>query len=159
MTMTHQTAFHTFTCFTACLVLSACAGTEAIVTTPKVDLVSVELEKASLNRQTFLLGFDVSNPNAFPLPVKAIRYRLMFDDERFAGGETAAAFSVPARGSERFVISVELDILNSAAQLSSLVRGGVREHVSYRVDGSLTVDIPFARPLGFASSGVIQVKN
>ena len=66
--MTHQTAFRTFTCFTACLVLSACAGTEAIVTTPKVDLVSVELEKASLNRQTFLLGFDVSNPNAFPLP-------------------------------------------------------------------------------------------
>lgn len=157
--MTKISSIRTFHCLALCLVLSACAGTEAIVATPKVDLVSVELERVSISQQTFLLGFDVSNPNAFPLPVKSVRYRVMFDDERFTGGETVAAFNIPARGSDRFFISVDLDILNSVTQISSLLRGGVPEHVSYRVDGSLTVDIPFAQPLGFASSGVIQVQN
>ena len=52
---------------------------------------------------------------------------------------------------------VRMDILSQAAQLTSLLHGGVPENVSYRVDGSLTVDIPFTRPLNFGSSGMIAV--
>ena len=141
----------------ACLLLTACASTESLVTTPRVDLTSVELESASFDKQTFLLAFDVANPNAFPLPVKAIKYRVMLDDERFAGGETAAAFTIPAGGEDGFVISVDLDILSSASQLTSLLHGGVPDHVKYRVEGSLTVDIPFTRPLPFSSSGTVPV--
>jgi LEA14-like dessication related protein len=141
----------------ACLLLTACASTESLVTTPRVDLTSVELESASFDKQTFLLAFDVANPNAFPLPVKAIKYRVMLDDERFAGGETVAAFTIPAGGEDGFVISVDLDILNSASQLTSLLHGGVPDHVKYRVEGSLTVDIPFTRPLPFSSSGTVPV--
>ena len=53
------------------MVLSACAGTETLVSSPTVSLASVELERAGLRQQTFLLGFDVSNPNPFPLPVRS----------------------------------------------------------------------------------------
>jgi LEA14-like dessication related protein len=143
-----------------CGFLSGCAtGTEALVSTPAVDLKSVEVEKVSFTSQTVLLGFQVENPNAFPLPVRAVKYRIMFDDERFAGGETRASFTVPARGADDFVLSVELDIVNSATEVMSMLKGGMPEHVEYRVDGSLTVDIPFARPLPFSSSGMIQVRN
>jgi LEA14-like dessication related protein len=138
---------------------SACAGTETLVATPRVELTGVELESASLDRQTFLLSFHVNNPNSFPLPVSSIRYRIMFDDQRFAGGETAASFTVPARGEDRFAISVELDILGSASHVTSLLAGGVPDHVKYRLDGSLAVDIPFTRPLPFSSSGAIQVRR
>ena len=141
------------------MLLAGCAGTGALVSTPNVDLTSVEMEKLGLTSQTFVLGFEVDNPNAFPLPVKAVKYRVMFDDERFAGGEARAAFTVPAYGNDQFQLSVELDLLNSASQITSLLRGGMPEHVNYRVEGSLTVDIPFARPLPFSSSGVIQVRN
>jgi len=140
-----------------CLLLSACAGTEPLVSTPAVNLTSVKLESVSFRQQTFLLGFEVSNPNAFPLPVKVVKYRILFDDERFAGGETRARFTVPARGNGNFLIGVNLDIASSASQITSLLAGGVPDHVSYRVEGALTVDIPFARPLRFASSGVIPV--
>ncbi len=141
-------------------VLAGCAaGTEALVSTPDVDLKSVEMERVGFTGQTFLLGFQVDNPNAFPLPVKAVKYRVMFDDERFAGGETRASFTVPAKGTDEFMLSVELDIINSATEVMSLLKGGMPEHVKYRVEGSLTVDIPFARPLPFSSSGTIQVRN
>ena len=143
-----------------CGLLGGCAaGTVPLVSTPGVDLKSVEMKNVSLTGQTFLLGFEVENPNAFPLPVKAVKYRVMFDDERFAGGETSASFTVPARGSDQFVLSVELDILDSATKITSLFKGGMPDHVRYRVEGSLSVDIPFARPLPFSSSGTIQVRN
>ena len=144
-----------------CVLLAGCAGTEALVSTPTVDLTSVEMEKVSLRGQSFLLGFEVDNPNAFPLPVRAVKYSVIFDDERFAGGEARASFTftVPAYGSDACQLSVELDILQSARQITSLLQGGMPEHVNYRVEGSLAVDIPFAKPLPFSSSGTIQVRN
>ena len=139
------------------LALSACAGTETLVSSPTVSLASVELERAGLRQQTFLLGFDVSNPNPFPLPVRSMTYRVLFDDQKFAGGEAAGSFTVPARGDDEFMISVDLDILNSASQLASLMQNGVPDQVNYALEGSLTVDIPFTRPIPFSSSGIIRV--
>lgn len=143
----------------ASCVLTACASTGALISAPSVDLTSVQLEKMSLSQQTFLLGFDVDNPNAFPLPVKAIEYRVWFDDEKFAGGATEGNFTIPERGRDDFTISVDLDFLSTAAQLSSLLQRGVPDTVNYELEGRLTVDIPFARPLPFFSSGVVDVQG
>ncbi|MBT5219304.1 MAG: hypothetical protein HOI35_05935 [Woeseia sp.] len=143
----------------ASCVLTACASTGALISAPSVDLSSVQLEKMSLSQQTFLLGFDVNNPNAFPLPVRAIEYTVRFDDEKFAGGATEGNFTIPARGRDDFTISVDLDFLSTALQLSSLLRRGMPDTVNYALEGRLTVDIPFARPLSFSSSGVIDVQG
>ena len=143
----------------ASCILTGCASTGALISSPSVDLTSVQLEKMSLSQQTFLLGFDVDNPNAFPLPVRAIEYTVRFDDEKFAGGATEGNFTVPARGQDDFTISVDLDFLSTAAQLSSLLRKGMPESVSYELEGRLMVDIPFAQPLPFSSSGVIDVQG
>jgi len=137
--------------------LSACASNSNLISAPTVNLTSVELAEATLKRQTFHLGFDVDNPNPFPLPVRAVEYRVLFDDERFVGGETDGSFTVPASGQDAFVITVDLDILNAAAQIASLFQRGVPEQVNYELQGRLTVDIPFARPIPFSSTGVIDV--
>jgi LEA14-like dessication related protein len=137
--------------------LCSCASTDTLISSPTVNLTSVELTAISLKRQTFNLGFDVDNPNPFPLPVKAVEYRVLFDDERFAGGETTGRFTVPARGQDAFVISVDLDFMSTANQFASLLRKGVPEQVNYELQGNLTVDIPFARPVPFSSTGVIDV--
>lgn len=137
--------------------LSACASTGTVIDSPRVDLTGVELTTANFRQQTFLLSFEVSNPNPFPLPVRAIEYRVIFDDKKFAGGETQGRFTVPAHGGDSFAISVDLDLLGSAAHLTSLVRGGFKENVSYQLQGSLAVDIPFVKPIPFSSSGVINM--
>jgi len=142
---------------TATCVLSACAGTGTLIDSPTVNLTSVELADVSLSRQTFHLGFDVDNPNPFPLPIQAVEYRVILDEEKFAGGATEGRFTIPARGQDDFTISVDLDVLKTAAQLSAFLRGGMREAVSYELQGSLTVDIPFTKPLPFSSTGVIQL--
>ncbi len=139
--------------------ISACAGSGVLINSPTVNLTSVELASASFSRQTFHLGFDVDNPNPFPLPITAVEYRVLFDNERFAGGETKAGFTVPARGRDEFVISVDLDVLGSASQVASFFNRGMPEQVNYELQGNLTVDIPFARPIPFSSTGVIHVDD
>jgi len=64
---------------------------------------------------------------------------------------------VPAGGQDAFMISVDLDSLNTATQIATLFRRGVPEQVNYQLQGSLTVDIPFTRPIPFSSTGVIVV--
>ncbi len=142
----------------AAALMSACASTGALIDPPKVNLTSVELVDASLVRQTFHLGFAIDNPNAFPLPVRAIEYEVFLDDEKFASGETEGSFTVPGRGNDDITISVDLDFLKTASNLSSLLQHDLPDAVNYELQGSFTVDIPFARPLPFSSSGIIRTQ-
>ncbi len=142
----------------AVLCVSGCAATESLLKAPSVNLSSVELSKIDFSQQTFLLGFDVQNPNAFPLPVKMIRYRVMLENSKFAGGETQCDFTIPALGDGAFVISVDLDVLQSGAKLASIIRHGVHNNIDYELNGSLTIDIPLVRPIDFSSSGTVLVQ-
>ena len=117
------------------------------------------MSSLSFSGQTVLLSFDVNNPNPFPLPVRSVRYHLQLADQTFASGETQGDFSIPASGDGNFDISVELDILKSAGQLTNVLRGGMREPVAYELNGSLAVDIPYVNPVPFSTSGVITIAS
>ena len=136
-----------------------CATTGTSIDAPSVDLKSVELSKASFKSQTFLLGFDVNNPNPFPLPVKTIRYSVRLGNHKFAGGETQCDFVVPADGGDEIAISVDLDMLRSASELTAVIRDGLTDHVEYELQGSLGVDLPLVKPVPFSSTGVIRLRS
>ena len=138
--------------------ISACAGTGSIISSPEVRLMSIELVSADLDRQTFLLGFDVSNPNPFPLPIRSVRYRVRLGEQKFASGETQGSFTVPSEGNGEFVISVQLNLLRTTSNISSLIRTGISRDFDYELSGSFAVDIPFAKPLDFKSGGNIELQ-
>lgn len=138
--------------------ISACAGTGSIVSSPVVRLMSIEMTSVDFDRQTFLLSFDVSNPNPFPLPIRSVRYRVRLGEQRFASGETQGNFTVPADGNGAFAISVELDLLRTTSNISSLIRTGMSRDFDYELSGSFAVDIPFAKPLEFKSGGNIEMQ-
>lgn len=142
------------------LALTGCATTmENLVKSPTVELRSVQLMGLGFNSQTFLLSFDISNPNPFPLPVSAVSYGIKLDGQRFASGETPSEFSVPASGNGQFAISVDLNLLQTAPQLLSVVRQGVRKDVAYQLDGRLAVDLPLAPAVSYRNSGVIRLSS
>ena len=138
--------------------LSSCASMpERLVSSPQVNLRDVQLVGLDFNRQTFLLSFDVTNPNPFPLPVRSVGYGVKLDGQYFANGETTSEFRVPADGDASFAISVDLNLLKTAPQLLSIVRDGTREDIRYELEGKFSVDLPFAPSLKFSDSGVIRV--
>ena len=143
----------------AMVMVASCATTGVSIQKPAVTLSGVQMSSLSFSGQTFLLSFDVKNPNAFPLPIRSVRYHLRLADQTFASGETQSDFSVPASGDGEFDISVELDILKSAGQLTSVLRSGMREPIAYELNGSLAVDIPYVKPLPFSTSGAITIAS
>ena len=140
----------------ACLV-SACAGMQRAISMPVVSLRNVEVADVNFSNQTFLLTFDVTNPNPFPLPVNHVSYGVTLDKKRFASGQTIASFTVPAQSDAEFAISVELDLFRTAPQILFIVLDGTMRDLPYELSGKLGIDIPFVEPVSFKSSGEIRL--
>lgn len=142
-----------------CMLTTACTGPVTLVDSPSVRLTRIETGHMSFDSQTFVLGFDISNPNSFPLPVQAVSYSVNIGEQRFASGTTQGEFTVPARGDSSFAISVDLDMLQQTSRVAALLRAGSRGDVPYELDGTLTVNIPFTRPIPFSTKGTIPLTS
>lgn len=148
----------TLGCVVFVLGLAGCAtNLESLVKSPSIELRDVQVMGLGFNGQTFLLSFDIRNPNPFALPVSSISYGIKLDGYRFASGETVSEFSVPADGDAQFAISVDLDLLQTAPQLLSIVRQSVRKDVMYELEGRLAVDIPMAPAVSYRNAGTIRL--
>ena len=143
---------------TLCL-LTACASTGDFISAPGVSLRNVEIADIDFTGQTFLLDFDVTNPNPFPLPVSTVSYAVELDGYRFASGSTAGGFTVPSSGDAEFSISVELDLMRSAPQLLFIVRDSVKRDIPYTLRGKFGLDIPLTESLRFETSGAIRMQT
>ncbi len=140
--------------------LSACASIpDNLVDAPSVKLSNVRVVGLGFRTQTFLLSFEVANPNPFPLPVRNIGYGVKLDGQRFASGETASDFTIPADGDASFAISVDLNLLQTAPQLLSIVRDGTRREIAYELEGRFGVDIPLAPTIKYRNSGKIRFNS
>ena len=137
--------------------LCSCATLKELAEPPRVSLRYVEVEELDFKRQTFLLGFDVTNPNPVPLPVRSVSYGVKLDGHRFASGETVSSFTIPASSDTEFAISADLDLLSTAPALLTIVRQAARRDIPYELEGSLGIDIPLMKPVEFESSGDIRL--
>ncbi len=141
----------------AACILSSCASMDTFVSAPGVSLRNVQLTDFGFSGQTFLLSFDITNPNSFPLPINKVSYGVELDGQRFASGNVECAVVIAAQGDGEIVISVELDLLRTAPQLLYIVRDGATRDIPYELKGQLGVDIPFAKPLTFKRTGEIRL--
>ena len=142
------------------MLLSSCASLpEGLVNPPQVSLSNIEVVGLGFKSQTFLLSFEVQNPNPFSLPIRSIRYGIKLDGQRFASGETPCEFSVPSNGDSSFSISVDLDLLHTAPQLLSIVRDGTRRDIEYELVGQFAVDIPLTPAIKYSNRGAIRLNS
>ena len=138
--------------------LGGCASIpEDAISRPVVELRDIQVMGLGFSAQTFLLTFDVSNPNAFPLPLNSIKYRLKLDGQLFASGETPCDISIPAGGNSDFAMSVELDLLSTAPQLLTLVREGKRNAIPYELKGEFGIGVPLVPTVTYRTNGSIRL--
>lgn len=143
--------------FLLAAMLHSCASLENAVQAPGVSLKNIEIADLGFSGQTFLLAFDITNPNPFSLPVRSIDYGVDLDGERFASGKTPASFSVPAQSDTSFTISVELDLIRTAPKLLYLVREANDRGIPYEISGSLGIDLPLVKDVPFKADGTVRV--
>lgn len=155
--MMETARFRTLALSTVALLATGCASTGAIVERPSVTLSNVAVTEVDLGGQTFVLDFDVVNPNPFPLPIRSIAYGVELEGLRLASGETQSAFTVPAGGESHFEITVDVDLMRTAPQLMFVVREGMYRDIPYALEGRFAIDVPFANPVTFRNEGSIRL--
>ena len=146
------------TLLAATLAISACASLDSAISGPTVSLRDVSIESVDVDKQTFKLNFDVSNPNPFPLPISRISYGVHLDGHRFASGEANCAITVPAGSDGVVEISVDLNLLQTSPKLLFIVRDASRREIPYELSGRMDLDIPMNPRVPFSQSGNVQLQ-
>jgi len=155
--MSETASIRSFGLVFVALAAAGCASTGALLETPQVSLRNVSVTELGFNGQTFVLDFDVINPNPFPLPIRSVSYGVELDGYRFASGRTEGRFTVPASSDGAFAISVDVDLIHTAPQLMFVVRDGAYRDIPYALKGQFDVDIPFTHPVAFSKEGSIRL--
>lgn len=143
------------TCLLLCVGLGSCAswrGDDA--PEPQVHLVKVQVVRARLLEQKFMLHFRVDNPRTHDLTVRGLSYRVHLGDQLLAKGEHEHWFTVRPGQSGYFEVPIRTNLWPQLRGLVKMLeRSGNR--VPYRLEGELETGLFIADYVHLERNGVI----
>jgi LEA14-like dessication related protein len=137
------------------LMLCAAAACAPKFERPVLTVSSVELQSGNLFQQSFLVKFQVQNPNDRELPVQGLHAELDVGGQRIASGVSNRAFVVPPMGQSEFGMTITA---NMAAALLQLANQRA-DTIDYELSGSASLNLPFLREVPFHQAGSFSLKG
>jgi len=122
---------------------------------PVLTVIGIELTGGNLLQQTFLVKFQVQNPNRRALPVQGLHAELSVGGERIASGVSNRAFVVPPMGQSEFDMNITA---NMAAAIFKLANQHA-DSIDYELTGSASLDLPFMHDLPFHQTGSFSLNG
>lgn len=130
------------------LLLSACTSVPGVIEQPKISIQNIGLQDISLTQGTAVITLNVSNPNAFPIPVKGIQYGLSLNGRPVASGDQVQDQMIGARQDVPVNVPIKLDFI----ELARLAPVAWRERrLQYDLSGAVKlplISVPFQRQGG-----------
>lgn len=121
---------------------------------PQVHLVHVQVVKAKMLEQRFLLRFSIDNPNDSRLRVRGLIYRVSLGGILLADGEADDWFTVAAHSKEYYEIPVRTNLWEHLRELAKLLKHPDRA-IPYRLEGRLKTGLLLRHNLHLDRSGEI----
>ncbi|MCJ8204464.1 LEA type 2 family protein [Pseudomonas sp. RGM2987] len=121
---------------------------------PQVHLVKVEVVRARLLEQKFMLHFRVDNPNDSDLTVRGLSYRIHLGDLLLTEGEHEHWFTVSPRHSAYFKVPIRTNLWPQVREVVKLLQKP-REQIPYRLEGELETGLFIAHYVHLERNGVI----
>lgn len=137
--------------------LVGCQSIVREIQPPQVELVGLQFIGAELNRQSFQVTLDVTNPNPIPVPINAFSYQIALAGGAFADGNSVEKFTLPVNGTERVRLNVGTDLVGTLSRISNILKGPASV-MDYEINGDLTVGLPLVEPIPFSQTGEIALK-
>ncbi|MBX9914589.1 MAG: LEA type 2 family protein [Pseudomonadaceae bacterium] len=125
---------------------------------PIVRLLKVDVVKAKLLEQKFVLRFRIDNPNDLSLPVRFLRYKVKLNGVPLAEGESDRDFVIPANGHQNFEIPVRTNLWRHLKQIVSLLEDP-NKPISYQLQGEVKTGLMFGRSVHLERKGEIIPGN
>lgn len=153
--MNHTSQWLRVTCLLLFVGLGGCAswrGDEG--PEPQVHLVKVEVVRARLVEQRFMLHFRVDNPGDSDLTVRGLTYRVHLGDLLLTEGEHEHWFTVGPGHSGYFKVPVRTNLWPQVREVVELLEKP-REQIPYRLEGELETGLFIAHYVHLERNGVI----
>lgn len=153
--MTHPSRLLRTTCLLLFVGLGSCAswrGEQA--PEPQVHLVKVEVVRARLVEQRFLLHFRVDNPRDSDLTVRNLTYRIHLGGLLLTEGEHEHWFTVSPGHSAYFKVPIRTNLWPQVREVVKWLEKP-REQIPYRLEGELETGLFIAHYVHLERNGVI----
>ena len=125
---------------------------------PRVQLTDVEIIKARLLEQQFMLRFRIDNPNEQSLPVRGLIYTVHLNDIELASGESSGWATVPGQGFVDYEVPVHTNLWRHMKYIVRLLEKPDRP-IAYRLDGELKTGLMLGRGVHISTNGEIIPGN
>jgi len=125
---------------------------------PKLSVADVRILSSDLWEQHLRVRMHVVNPNGVALPVRGLEYTIEVGGERFASGESAASFTVPARGEAEFDMNVTTNLAGTLLKLLARGPDALGQSVAYRLTGKLSLSQGLMRSIPFDENGTFNLQ-
>jgi LEA14-like dessication related protein len=156
--ITRRLPLHLLTLFLM-LTLGGCASWFADDTLdPQVHLIKVEVVRAKLLEQRFVLHFRVDNPNDSDLRVRGLEYRIHLGKLLLAEGEYEKWFTVAPKSSGYFKVPIRTNLWPQVREVVKLLRKPTKP-IPYRLEGVLETGLFFGHDVHLARNGEIIPAN
>jgi LEA14-like dessication related protein len=133
----------------AITLLSGCAsGISNVVAPPSISVQDVSLQSLSLTQGTALVSLNMTNPNAFPIPLEGIQYNLRLNGTQVASGDQRQSMYLQPNQPTPVQIPVQLQ-LGTIMQLAPVLWQS--RSAQYQIDGAIRlpfISVPFHRQGG-----------
>jgi len=116
--------------------LGGCAFSGKNFEDPTVALTDVEVERARLLEQRFVLHFRIDNPNDMSLAIRGLVYDVTLDGIPLAVGESNKHFVIPARAQTDFEIPVRTNLWRHLKNVIKTIKDPERP-IPYRLSGEV----------------------
>lgn len=134
--------------FGAISLISGCAAVPNVVAPPSISVQEVSLQSLSLTQGTGLVSLNLTNPNAFPIPLEGVQYNLRLNGTPVASGDQRQSMYLQPNQPTAVQIPVQLQ-LASIMQLAPVL--WQNRSVQYQLDGAVRlpfISVPFQRQGG-----------
>ena len=122
---------------------------------PNITVVGIDMKSGNLLQQTFLVKFQIQNPNDRELPVSGLHVELNVGGEQIASGVSNQAFVVPAHGQSEFDMTITANMALAMLKLANQHA----DSIDYEVTGAASLDLPFMHNLPFHQNGTFPLKG
>ena len=125
---------------------------------PEVRLLKVDVVKAKLLEQKFVLRFRIDNPNDMSLPIRGLNYNVKLNGVLLAEGQSDKSFTVPARGHQTFEVPVRTNLWRHLKRIVNSLEDP-DEPISYQLQGEVKTGLMFGRSVHLQRNGEIIPGN
>ena len=125
---------------------------------PEVRLLKVDVVKAKLLEQKFVLRFRIDNPNDMSLPIRGLNYNVKLNGVLLAEGQSDKSFTVPARGHQTFDVPVRTNLWRHLKRIVNSLEDP-DEPISYQLQGEVKTGLMFGRSVHLERNGEIIPGN